>query len=112
MNEAYGVYVKTDDAGYIVSVNSSEFLTDITGWTKIDEGTGDRFHHAQRNYFPKSIRTEGGAYRYRLVDGAPVECTDEEIAAQEASLAPETDNSGYVTWAELEKALKEGVNSV
>ena len=88
MNEAYIVYVKTDDLGYIVAVNSSAFLTDTTGWTVIDEGTCDRYHHAQGNYFQESIITEGGAYRYKLVDGVPTECTAEEISAQEKALKP------------------------
>ena len=30
----------------------------------------------------------GGAYRYKLVDGAPTECSPEEIAAQEDALKP------------------------
>ena len=79
----YNVYVKTDSNGYITAVNSSAFLADTNGWTEIDRGLGDRFHHAQGNYFPKPIITDGGAYCYKLVDGKPVECTAEEIAEQE-----------------------------
>ena len=87
----YIVYVKPNDAGYIAAVNSSEFLPDTTGWVEIDRGAGDRCHHAQNNYFGQPIRTESGVYRYKLVDGKPVECTAEEIAAQEAALPkPET----------------------
>ena len=84
----YIVYVKPNDAGYITTVNSSAFLTDTTGWTEIDSGYGDKYHHAQGNYFPQPIRTMGGAYRYKLVDGKPVECTAEEIEAQEEALKP------------------------
>lgn len=87
----YIVYVKPNDAGYITAVNSSAFLDDTTGWVEIDKGAGDRHHHAQNNYFDQPIRTESGVYRYKLVDGKPVECTAEEIAAQEAALPkPET----------------------
>ena len=86
--EPYIVYVKTDSGGYITAVNSSAFLPDITGWTEIDRGCGDKCHHAQGNYFPQPIITEGGAYRYKLVDGVPTECTAEEIAAQEEALKP------------------------
>ena len=82
----YIVYVKPNDSGYITAVNSSAFLTDTTGWTEIDSGYGDKYHHAQGNYFPQPIRTMGGAYRYKLVDGKPVECTDEEIAIQEEEI--------------------------
>jgi hypothetical protein len=86
----YIVYVKTDANGYITATNSSAFLTDTTGWTEIDSGNGDKYHHAQGNYFPQPIITEGGAYRYRVVDGVPIECTAEEIEAQEEALRPES----------------------
>ena len=82
----YIVYVKTNSSGYITAVNSSAFLTDTTDWTEIDSGYGDKYHHAQGNYFPQPIITDGGAYRYRLVDGKPVECTAEEIAEQEEAI--------------------------
>ena len=88
MDETYIVYVKSNSNGYITTVNSSAFLHDITDWVEIDQGYGDKDHHAQGNYFPESIYTDGGAYRYKLVDGVPVECTAEEIADQEAALKP------------------------
>ena len=84
----YIVYIKTGDANRITAVNSSAFLTDTTGWTQIDEGYGDKYHHAQGNYFPEPIYTEVGAYRYKLIDGKPVACTQEEIIAQEDALRP------------------------
>lgn len=84
----YEVYVQTNENGYIIEVNSSAFLEDHTGLTQIDEGYGDKYHHAQGNYFPQPIRTMGGAYRYKLVDGSPVECAAEEIAQQEEALRP------------------------
>ena len=86
--EPYIVYIKPDSSGYITSINSSAFLPDTAGWTEIDSGYGDKYHHAQGNYFPQSIITDGGAYRYKLVDGKPVECTAEEIADQEEALKP------------------------
>ena len=84
----YKVYVKLDDSGYITTVNSSAFLTDITGWVEIDSGYDDKYHHAQGNYFPMSIITEGGAYRYKLADGKAAECTAEEIEQQEKEFMP------------------------
>ena len=87
--EQYIVYVKTDSNGYITAVNSSAFLSDLTGWTEIDRGAGDKYHHAQGNYFSKLIMTDGGAYRYKLVNSAPVECTPEEIQEQEEANQPE-----------------------
>lgn len=84
----YIVYVNPNELGYITAVNSSAFLTDLTDWVKIDEGYGDKYHHAQGNYFSEPIRTMGGAYRYKLVDGEVVECTSEEIKAQEEANKP------------------------
>lgn len=85
----YVVYVKTNESGYIIAVHSSAFLTDLTGWTEIDRGQGDKYHHAQGNYLPGPLMTDGGAYRYKLVNGKPVECTSEEIAEQETANQPE-----------------------
>ena len=90
--EPYIVYVKANSNGYITAVNSSAFLTDTTDWTEIDSGYGDKYHHAQGNYFPEPIMTDGGAYRYKLVDGKPMECTAEEIKAQEEANKPVPNN--------------------
>lgn len=112
--DTYIVYVKPDSKGYITAVNSSEFLTDTTGWVEIDSGYGDKYHHAMGNYFPESIQTDGGAYRYKLLDGKAVPCTAEEIAAQEEANKPKpkppTDDSNV--WDELDAAYQEGVDSV
>lgn len=85
----YIVYAKPNENSYITAVNSSAFLSDVTGWTEIDRGYGDKYYHAQGNYFPEPIITDGGAYRYKLVDGKAVECTQEEIAAQEEANKPD-----------------------
>ena len=79
--EPYIVYVKTNSNGYITAVNSSAFLTDTTDWVKIDSGYGDKYHHAQGNYFDKLIYDDRGIKRYKLVDGKPVERTQEEMDA-------------------------------
>lgn len=99
----YIVYVKTNSNGYITAVNSSEFLTDTTDWVEIDSGYGDKYHHAQGNYFPESIITDGGAYRYKLVDGVPVECTPEEIAEQEEANVSTSTPTQEERIAELEE---------
>ncbi len=87
MNEfenTYKVYVQTDTNGNIIAPpNSSAFLTDVTGWVQIDEGIGDKYHHAQGNYFDKPIMTTEGVCRYKLVDGVAVlrSDLDADIAA-------------------------------
>lgn len=93
MENPYIVYVKPNDSGYITSVNSSAFLPDTTGWTEIDSGFGDKYHHAQGNYFPQSIMDERGIYRYKLVDGKPVERTTSEMDADyvEPEVKPTTE---------------------
>ena len=85
------VYVLPDTNSYITRIDGGYTIcniTDFTGWVLIDEGYGDKYHHAQGNYFPHPIITDGGAYRYKLVDGKPVECTAEEIAQQEEAMKP------------------------
>lgn len=111
MNDKYSVYIKTNDSGYITAVNSDAFLTDLTGWFKIDEGAGDKYHHAQGNYFDSPIITEGSAYRYKLADGALAKCTAEEIAEQEAANQPSQTTEPDV-YDELAAAIREGVDSV
>ena len=88
MKNPYIVYIKQNDSGYITDVNSSTFLADTTGWTEIDSGYGDKYHHAQGNYFPQSIMDERGIYRYKLVNGRPVERTQKEMDAD--YVEPET----------------------
>ena len=85
------VYVLPDSSGYITRIDGGYTIGNITdpeNWVLIDEGFGDRYNLCQGNYFPQPIRTMGGAYRYKLVDGKPVECTAEEIEAQEEALKP------------------------
>lgn len=85
----YDVYVLLDSLGHIVAINSSAFIADVTGWIKIDEGIGDKYHHAHGNYLGKPLMDEQGIYRYKLVDSFPVELTSEELAA-EANKLPQT----------------------
>ena len=80
----YDVYVLVDGMNRIISVDSSAFLSDTTGWVQIDEGIGDRHHHAQGNYFPAPLYDDRGIPRYAYVpDGDPKwrERTKEEMDA-------------------------------
>lgn len=91
--QPYVVYVKVDESNRIMAINSSEFLTDVTGWTEIDSGYGDKYHHAQGNYFSQPLYDERGIFRYKLVDGAAVERTQEEMDADyvEPEIKPTTE---------------------
>lgn len=76
------VYVKTDDLNNVIAVNSSDFLSDTTDWTLIDEGVGDKYHHAQNNYLDKPLTDGNGLYNYKLVDGKIVERTETDKAVE------------------------------
>lgn len=85
------VYVLPDSNGYITRIDGGYTIgniKDTENWVLIDDGYGNRYNLCQGNYFPLPIITDGGAYRYKLVDGKPVECTAEEIEAQEESMKP------------------------
>lgn len=73
------VYIKTDSDGNITDINSDIFIEDTENWIKIDKGTGDKYAHAQGNYFSEGLITKNGIYRYKYIDNAVVEKTDEEI---------------------------------
>ena len=93
MDNIYKVYVLPDADGRITAINSDEFIVDLTNWVQIDEGAGDKYHHAQNNYLPTPIVDERGIYRYKLVDGKVVERTKEEMDADyiEPVVEPTTD---------------------
>ena len=100
----YIVYVRIDDMDRIVSINSSAFLTDTSGWIEIDRGFGDKYHHAQGNYFPLSLYEDRGIPRYKLVESKPVERTQEEIDADYVEPVPQPSETdiALVELAELE----------
>lgn len=101
----YIVYVKIDEQNRINAVNSSAFIFNIAGWIKIDEGIGDKYHHAQGNYFDKSIYTKQGIARYKLIDGKAVERTSEEIEADKPEpSAPQPTINDLIKENELLKA--------
>lgn len=86
------VYVMVDAEHRIIGCEGGYTIGNISDpkkWILIDEGYGDRYNLCQGNYFPMRIRTNRGAYRYKLVDGKPVECTPEEIAEQEKANRPD-----------------------
>lgn len=104
-NMTYKVYVRQDDAGQIVAINSGAFLPNVEGWTLIDEGYGDIFHHAQGNYLPGPLVDERGIYRYKLENGKPVKRTQEEMDADYTPPVPAPTAEERMT--EIESALIE-----
>lgn len=111
----YLVYIRTDNAGRVVDINSNAFLDDTDGWVQIDSGHGDRYHHAQGNYLPGPLADERGVYRYALEGGAVVERTREEMDADYTPPEPAPDQTARLdaleeALAAYEAAYREGVN--
>lgn len=80
------VYALLDSENRVLRLEGEYSLpADLTGWTKIDEGYGDRFSLAQSHYLDKPLY-DGAVLRYKLVDGKVVERTAEEIEADKAKL--------------------------
>ena len=82
------VFIRTDADRRVTAINSDAFLPETEGWMQIDEGVGDRYHHAQGNYLPRSLLTDEGIPRYVLVDGKVQERSAEDIAADIAAIPP------------------------
>ena len=83
------VYIQTDEQGRIIRCEGGYTTPeDLTGWTEIDEGTGDRYNLCQSHYFSGGLYTLDGISRYKLQDGVPVERTEEEIQADRDSIIP------------------------
>ena len=105
MEQPYKVLVRVDDAGRVVAINSSAFLQDADGWTEIDSGYGDKYHHAQGNYFDKPLYDERGIYRYKLADGKAVERTQEEMDADYVPPEVKPTDAERISKLESEKKL-------
>lgn len=72
------VYIKTNEQNIITAINSSIFLNNIEGYIQIDEGSGDKYAHAQGNYLEKSLVDESGIFNYKFENGQILELTEEE----------------------------------
>lgn len=114
--ENYFVFIKCDNKNRIIDVNSNAFLPDTTDWIQIDAGTGDRYHHAQNNYFPKPKYDERGIPRYAYVkDGSPKwrERTAEEMDADYKPPIVAPSNEERISNLENAlSALQEGIDNV
>ena len=101
------VYIKTDDKNRVTAISSEIFISDTTGWVEIDRGDGDRYVHAQGNYFPKPLMDENGVYRYKYTDGIVLERTAEEMAGDipEPIPAPPTNSELAAAIAELAEVI-------
>ena len=107
--DASKVYVLPDADGRITRIDGGITvgnIRDFTGWVLIDEGTGDRYNLCQGNYLPGPLMDDRGIYRYKLVDGKPVERTQEEMDADYAARpAPPPTDKERITALEEENAV-------
>lgn len=80
------VYVLLDSESRVLRLEGEYSLpANLDGWTKIDEGNGDKYALAQSHYLSKPLY-DGAVLRYKLVAGKVVERTAEEIEADKAKL--------------------------
>ena len=75
------VYAKVSEDGRVLDINSDDFIHDLTGWVEIDQGTGDKYHHAQGNYLPGPLIDQRGLALYKLEGGKIIPRTEKEIKA-------------------------------
>lgn len=109
-NKPFSVFIKTDDQGRVIGINSDAFLPSTDGWEKIAEGHGDKFHHAQGNYLDMPLTDENGVCRYELKNGKIKERKrkDMEADVQERPKQP----TGGDRIDELENTVKELVRAI
>lgn len=75
------VYIKINSNNDIVEINSEIFIQDpinetydifiegFINWIYLDEGFGDKYAHAQSQYFEKPLINEEGKYNYKYENG-------------------------------------------
>lgn len=91
------VYVKLDERSRIICCDGGYTTPkDLSGWTQIDEGTGDKYNLCQSHYFDGELYTADGIPHYKLVDGKAIERTVEEIEADRAALHKPVDTTAQL----------------
>lgn len=81
MGIPYKVLIKIDNASNVIAITSDAFADESDGWIRVDEGYGDKYHHAQNYYLSKNLTDMRGVYRYKFVGGEIKEKTQEEMDA-------------------------------
>lgn len=102
--DTYKVYIQKDTNNHVVDINSSAFLIDLSNWIKVDEGIGDKYHHAQGNYLNKPITDNNGCHNYIYENSKVRETTDEEKATELSSF-PVTEPTEAERLASAEKSI-------
>ena len=87
----YKVFAQTRPDNVITAIQSSAFLTDTERWTLIDEGSWDKYHHAQGNYLDSPLMDDYGRFRWKLSKGKAVLRKETELEPIPADVPTETD---------------------
>lgn len=81
------VYIQIDSQSRITRCEGGYTTpADLTGWTQIDDGVGDKYNLCQSHYFDGGLYTIDGICRYKYADGACNLRTDKEIEEDRASI--------------------------
>lgn len=83
------VYIRTDETGRVLCCEGGYTMgniADVSDWTLIDEGTGDRYNLCQSHYLEGGLYTFDDIPRYAYGNGAVRLRTDAEIDADRAAL--------------------------
>lgn len=85
------VYIQTDDQKRILRCEGGYTTpANLTDWTEIDEGEGDKYNLCQSHYFDGGLYTMDSIPRYRWDGSVAVLRTEEELEADRAARpAPE-----------------------
>lgn len=81
------VYALADEQGRVTRIEGGYTMgniADLSEWVYLDEGYGDRYNLCQSHYAEGGLYTFDGLPRYKLVEGALVLRTAEELAADGA----------------------------
>ena len=90
MDEKSKVYALLDERNRVTRIEgglTASNIDDISAWTYIDEGEGDRYSLCQSNYLLKPLTDERGIYRYKYY-GEIIERTQAEMDADYAEIVP------------------------
>lgn len=64
----FNVYIEIDENKYITKIFSDCFEMPNGKSILIDKGFGDKFAHAQNNYFELPLIDENGEYNYQYIE--------------------------------------------
>lgn len=83
------VYVLLDERNRVLRCEGGYTMSnidDVSKWTYIDEGTGDRYNLCQSHYLDGGLYTMQGIPRYKYNGGACVLRSEAEMSADRAAL--------------------------